>query len=730
MAAALLIFSVCVSLVLGFWLGRARGWRIAVPWTLSILLLGVATADPRLSWGGKPSIALLVDLSPSTRGFWFRDAAALRSVQDTLQRVANVSVLGFADSHTVALDLDTPSEIRSTQTALPAVNADAVVLLSDGQLPQRTADKPVFAVVAPDDRPPADARITDARFDHKRLSVSIQSATEGRTLRWPDGTEQPLRVGRQTLERTVEAQGAVAVSLDASDPWPENDRMQASPTSEQRRRMWIGEEIAIGFDAADAIDLSALAQCGVVVLNDVPIASLSLSVQQDLAKYVRDFGGSLVIGGGPNSLSAGGYGDTVLDALSPLASLPPAPSHDLFVLVDSSGSMASATNTGVTKLDAAVEAMRAIDRIVPKTWSLRAGSIARELRWWPPGESDAGGRIVRPADLAASGPTNLAAAIRAVLEADAQQPKRLILLSDGQAEASSITALSSDIAESRLTIDWLALPPADPNSALANLVRASGGRIIEAADADTWRASAEALARASISTPMLEVSPPISVPPVGPIHIDRINAVSMRDGASLLASVETGGAARPAAASWNAGLGKVITLAFRAPPDALAAVASANTRPARDPRFITRASADSIALHARDANGPMNRLSPTFFIENTPLPLEQTAPGVYSAQIERSNQVRFASVRLGEAVIDHVVIPSRYPREFDAIGLDVDALQALADASGGQLVRRDQLRLISSALPTRPTHGLRTPALLGGFFLLALALIWSRRSAA
>ena len=191
---------------------------------------------------------------------------------------------------------------------------------------------------------------------------------------------------------------------------------------------------------------------GVVVLNNVPIDALPLTLQQGLARYVRDLGGSVIIGGGSRSLGAGGYGNTLIDALSPLSSLPPAPTNDLFVIVDSSGSMATPLAGGRTKLDVAVDAMHAIDRVVPDTWTLRAGSIARDLRWWMPTEAD---RVKRPDDLIASGPTNLAAAIEAVIDATSQKQKRLILLSDGQAEPASLAAIAQRVKESGITIDWL-----------------------------------------------------------------------------------------------------------------------------------------------------------------------------------------------------------------------------------------------------------------------------------
>jgi len=79
-----------------------------------------------------------------------------------------------------------------------------------------------------------------------------------------------------------------------------------------------------------------------VVVDNVSAAALGESRLRLLRDYVAEFGGGLVLSGGPNSFGAGGYGGTALDEVSPLASdisSQDRPSTSVIVMVDDSRSM-------------------------------------------------------------------------------------------------------------------------------------------------------------------------------------------------------------------------------------------------------------------------------------------------------------------------------------------------------------------------------------------------------
>jgi uncharacterized membrane protein len=109
-------------------------------------------------------------------------------------------------------------------------------------------------------------------------------------------------------------------------------------------------------------NLERLSQYDVVMLLDVPAASLHTVHQELLETWVRDRGGGLAILGGENAFGAGGYLLTTLDDLSPLAARVPddAPEISMVFVLDRSGSMSAAVghlNRLVIAQEATVSAM-------------------------------------------------------------------------------------------------------------------------------------------------------------------------------------------------------------------------------------------------------------------------------------------------------------------------------------------------------------------------------------
>jgi uncharacterized membrane protein/uncharacterized protein YegL len=80
-----------------------------------------------------------------------------------------------------------------------------------------------------------------------------------------------------------------------------------------------------------------------IVLYDVPAQKLAPAAQQALAHYVEDFGGGLIVLGGPNSLDYGAYRGTRLEEILPVTVEEPkdegAPTGILIFVIDFSGSM-------------------------------------------------------------------------------------------------------------------------------------------------------------------------------------------------------------------------------------------------------------------------------------------------------------------------------------------------------------------------------------------------------
>ena len=242
------------------------------------------------------------------------------------------------------------------RTTLPAIDADAILLLSDGQFDasHALATTPMFPVVSSQDKA-SDARIAGIERQSQAVIVSVVNDGTPRDLIWWDGTTSTVPHGSVRVGHASPTTRGI-VKLNASDAWPENDAVEIGneTSTTASERWWIGPSPPPGFRAIDPTalpPLEAWLAAREVVLNNVPASALDAAAQQTLTRYVRDLGGALTIVGGDHAFSAGGYGGTELDALSPLASRPPAPQREWLVLIDASGSMAAKTADGRTRLD-------------------------------------------------------------------------------------------------------------------------------------------------------------------------------------------------------------------------------------------------------------------------------------------------------------------------------------------------------------------------------------------
>lgn len=182
------------------------------------------------------------------------------------------------------------------------------------------------------------------------------------------------------------------VQVDAGpDRVPENNRglgvvrvsglprvLCVTPDGRQDRltRSLEAAGLLVSVVAPDAAPLAAESLDGVraVVLENVPSGRLPSGGLAALAGYVRDFGGGLLMTGGPASFGAGGYRRSAIEELLPV-SLEVRQEQRRFSLamaiaLDRSGSMSAPTGDGRTKMDladlgacAAVELLGPLDSV-------------------------------------------------------------------------------------------------------------------------------------------------------------------------------------------------------------------------------------------------------------------------------------------------------------------------------------------------------------------------------
>lgn len=106
-----------------------------------------------------------------------------------------------------------------------------------------------------------------------------------------------------------------------------------------------GIDVAVSAPEGLAESLLALQAYDLVMLQNVPADAVSPQAQQALSSFVRDYGGGLVMIGGPDSFGAGGWKGSPLEPLLPVRlDLPEQliqPDAAIVFVIDNSGSMGS-----------------------------------------------------------------------------------------------------------------------------------------------------------------------------------------------------------------------------------------------------------------------------------------------------------------------------------------------------------------------------------------------------
>ncbi|HUB23785.1 MAG TPA: hypothetical protein VL992_00045, partial [Tepidisphaeraceae bacterium] len=273
----------------------------AISFLLGILLLAIAAGEPYWLTPGINSIAVMVDLSPGTRGAAFRDSGLLHQRIGELLGKRPFQLVDFDDQFTPA-------------------PADAIVLFSGGRFPSPAASPPIYPVLDPSLENAVDAAITGLELRGKQVFVSVTNNGPPRTLTLHGvlGPATQTVQSDETLTATVDpAADTVWAELSGGDLWPENDRASIRvlpPVNSQR--WWIGQVAPDGWQAIapDAIptDAGQYLAPSVIVLDNVSADQIPAAGMDRLEEYVRDLGGSLLVLGGDRAFGSGGYVGTEL----------------------------------------------------------------------------------------------------------------------------------------------------------------------------------------------------------------------------------------------------------------------------------------------------------------------------------------------------------------------------------------------------------------------------------
>ena len=687
---------------------------------LILFTLAIGGAHWRRARAGE--VLVMLDVSPSTRTATYRDRRVLdRRLQQLLGDIPRRLLL-FADNPRPDQGEPILPDLTCDHTIFSPPPAAAILLFSDARFELPSVAPRTYVVIDPALEQPADASVESLQIRERELVAKVNVAAKPRELSLQGTTTtQPMRIapGSLTVARALNATSASA-QFSLGDPWPENDGLWINvPPPNQSEKWWWGDSPPTGWRAFDSSEYPASSAAylspAVIVLNNLPAATLS-AVQQPLQQYVRDLGGSLVILGGDHAFAAGDYGGSVLEALSPLASYPPQPAMQWIILVDGSGSMGEATSEGSRWQMAAAAVKQLLPHLPPEDLAT-LGSFAERITWWSNGKSVRESLAISlpPNDLSPRGPTNLQQAMLDITRSvSGEMPKRLILVTDADAQIIGSASIASEMKSKNLSLHVLAIGQGSGLSEMKEIATATGGSVASVDTAKAWAAGLLELSRGAMPNRVEKTPLPIRFTPTLNLPSRTVspwNRVWLKSDATALADAMVGTEKRIPAARWRVGAGEVTAVGFATSTAEALRLAELIARPPRDPRFIVTWDTGRqlrVTVNAIDGKTFLNELGFTLELIDAeqltapPSPvIPQTGPGMYQLSLPSPRHPMFASVHLGERRVDQIAVAGRYAPEFDAIGNDHAAMHELATRTGGQVIDVRQTRPIDFHWPRR-----------------------------
>ncbi len=261
---------------------------------------------------------------------------------------------------------------------------------------------------------------------------------------------------------------------------------QTQALADALRGAGMAVEVA-GVEGAPA-DLAELATWDLIVLSDLSARSLTETWMRELAAYVRDLGGGLLMAGARESFGLGGYAFTpveeVLPATFDLRRRRDRASLAMVIAIDQSGSMGMEAAPGTSKLDLANEAAARSAMLLSPADRVAVAHVDTAVHWTQPMTTvDDPRRIaaaVRRAQVGGGGilvDLTLEASY-AALRAQPTQLRHLLLFSDGSdsEEMSDARALVAAAARDWITTSVVSMGNGPDTPELEVLSRLGGGR--------------------------------------------------------------------------------------------------------------------------------------------------------------------------------------------------------------------------------------------------------------
>ncbi len=363
--------------------------------------------------------------------------------------VLSVSFAADVSFESVVVD-PSSTDLAGAIEAVLARNPTEIVLYTDGRADQgrallfcRARGVPVHVF------PLGPVSVRDARL--RKVSAPA-SAAPGETAPIDLTVEAtftgPLRVrvGDETRDIDVTAgvpailpfarpAGPFRAAIETQDACPQNNQVEGEIlVRSQKRRVLVlsdGRHSLSDFDVKATPKFENPQGYDAVVLDNVALAPQQ---QRALASYVRDFGGGLLLLGGPRSYAPGGWQGTPIEEVSPLLARPDQRVAVVFG-IDSSGSMAAPG-----KFDTVVGIVLRARKFFAEGDDAAAMTFAEEAEFVP------WERLTR---VTPTGGTHVAKGIEAArrhLEQATAGRKHLVLLTDGETAPAEEPKMRKDAA--------------------------------------------------------------------------------------------------------------------------------------------------------------------------------------------------------------------------------------------------------------------------------------------